>query len=86
MNIQTLSRAQSKNEYQHILENCDFTSIDWSVQLDSDYLSIRNYMVEKYHELKQIHSIVSFGYAVKPYSMQGIQSEKRQFRKCKTGQ
>ena len=53
MNIQTLSKAQSKNAYQCIQEDCDFSSIDWSVQLDSDYLSIRNYMVEKYHELKQ---------------------------------
>lgn len=53
MNIQTLSRAQSKNEYQHILENCDFSSIDWSSKLDSDYLNIRNYLVKKYHELKQ---------------------------------
>ena len=53
MNIQTLSKAQSKNAYQCIQEGCDFSSIDWSVQLDSYYLSIRNYMVEKYHELKQ---------------------------------
>ena len=52
MNIQTLSRAQSKNEYQHILEDCDFSSIEWSIQLNSDYLDIRNYLVEKYHELK----------------------------------
>lgn len=53
MKIQTLSRTQSKNEYYRILENCDFSSVDWSARLDSDYLSIRNYLVEKYYELKQ---------------------------------
>ena len=53
MNIQTLSIAQSKDAYQRIQENSDFTSIDWSNQLDSDYLYIRKYLVEKYNELKQ---------------------------------
>lgn len=53
MNIQTLSIAQSKDAYQRIQENSDFTSTDWSKQLDSDYLDIRNYLVEKYKELKQ---------------------------------
>ncbi|MBQ9229909.1 MAG: hypothetical protein IJ190_01890 [Prevotella sp.] len=53
MNIQTLSRAQSKSAYERIKEGCDFLSIDWSNRLDSDYLDIRNYLVEKYHELKQ---------------------------------
>lgn len=53
MNIQTLSIAQSKDAYHRIQEDSDFTSIDWSNQLDSDYLDIRNYLVEKYNELKQ---------------------------------
>lgn len=54
MNIQTLSREQSKNAYERIKDGCDFSSIDWSNQLDSDYLIIRNYLVEKYKELKQL--------------------------------
>lgn len=54
MNIQTLSREQSKNAYERIKDGCDFLSIDWSNQLDSDYLVIRNYLVEKYKELKQL--------------------------------
>ena len=53
MNIQTLSREQSKIKYLQILENSDFSSINWSDQLDSDYLDIRNYLVDKYQELKQ---------------------------------
>jgi len=53
MNIQTLSIAQSKDAYHRIQEDSDFTSIDWSNQLDSDYLDIRKYLVEKYNELKQ---------------------------------
>lgn len=53
MIIQTLSRAQSKDAYQRIQEGCDFLSIDWPSQLDSDYLTIRKHLVEKYYELKQ---------------------------------
>lgn len=53
MIIQTLSRSQSKDAFERIQENSDFTSIDWSNRLDSDYLVIRNYLVEKYFELKQ---------------------------------
>lgn len=53
MNIQTLSIAQSKNEYQCIQEGCDYSSIDWSNRLDGDYLVIRKYLVGKYYELKQ---------------------------------
>lgn len=53
MNILTLSRAQSKGAYERIKEGCDFLSNDWSNQLDNDYLIIRNYLVEKYNELKQ---------------------------------
>ncbi len=54
MNIQTLTRAQSKNEYERIREDCDFLSIDWSNQLDSDYLIIRKYLVEEYNKLKNL--------------------------------
>lgn len=53
MNIQTLSRAQSQSAYERIKEGCDFFSIDWSNRLDSDYLIIRDYLVEKYHKLKR---------------------------------
>lgn len=53
MKIQVLSRAQSKRAYERIKEGCDFLSIDWSNQLDSDYLAIRYYLVEKYNELKR---------------------------------
>ena len=53
MIIQTLSRAQSKDAYRRIQEGCDFLSIDWPSQLDSDYLTIRKHLVEKYYELKQ---------------------------------
>ena len=54
MNIQTLTREQSQNAYQRIKENCDFSSNDWSNQLESDYLIIRNYLVEEYNKLKNL--------------------------------
>ena len=54
MNIQTLSIEQSKNAYQRIKENCDFTTNDWSNQLDSDYLIMRDYLVEEYNKLKNL--------------------------------
>lgn len=54
MNIQTLSIEQSKNAYQRIKENCDFSTNDWSNQLDSDYLIMRDYLVEEYNKLKNL--------------------------------
>ncbi|MBR4650944.1 MAG: hypothetical protein IKO82_04240 [Prevotella sp.] len=53
MNIRTLTRAQSQKEYNSIKEGCDFSSIEWRDQLDDDYLAIRNYLENKYNELKQ---------------------------------